>query len=74
MKFSTLPDRASIYVFDYEGRSYKPKREESLGLEWTASDEEIADAFINRVSLILEEVRTGMRSRLTLKCATTVCS
>ena len=62
LKFSTLPERASIYVFDYQGRTYKPPRMEPLGLEWTASDEEIADAFINRVKLILEQVRNGVRS------------
>jgi cobalamin biosynthesis Mg chelatase CobN len=62
LKFSTVPDRASMYVFDYEGRTYKPHREKALGLEWTASDEEIADAFIDRVKLILDEARNGVRS------------
>ena len=62
MKFSTVPERATIYVFDYEGRTYKPHRMEPLGLEWTANDEEIADAFIDRVKLILEEVRNRVRS------------
>jgi hypothetical protein len=62
LKFSTAPDLPSIYVFDYAGRTYKPHRVEPLGLEWTTSDEEIADAFINRVKLILEEVRNGLRS------------
>lgn len=56
---STLPHYPSvIYVLDYKGRTYKPKRIESLDIEWGASDEEIADAFVARALQVLESVGT----------------
>lgn len=63
LKLTTLPDRPGpIYVFDYQGRTYKPVRVESLGVEWSASDEEIADAFVARVRQILGSVSTASTS------------
>lgn len=63
LKMSTLPDLPGpIYVFDYQGRTYKPARVENLGVEWSASDEEIADAFVARVHKILESVEAASTS------------
>lgn len=60
LKLSTLPEHPSvIYVLDYKGRTYKPKRIESLDIEWGASDEEIADAFVARALRILESLETA---------------
>jgi hypothetical protein len=41
----------------YEGRDWHGSEAKPLGIEWTARDEEIADAFVVRVRAILEEVR-----------------
>jgi hypothetical protein len=57
LKLSTSPELPSvIYVLDYKGRTYKPKRIESLDVDWSASDEEVADAFVGRVLRILDSV------------------
>lgn len=54
LKMSTSPDRpAVLYALDYQGRTYKPARTESLDVDWSASDEELADAFVSRVLQIL---------------------
>ena len=58
---SNDPARPSIYVKDYLGRTYKNPTVEPLGLEWTASDQEVSDAFIAHVKQILEQVRSGTR-------------
>ncbi|WP_062518494.1 PD-(D/E)XK nuclease family protein [Demequina gelatinilytica] len=57
LKFTTDPARPAIYVYDYEGRTYKNETTTTLGLEWTASDEEIANAFIVRATAIIDRVR-----------------
>lgn len=61
LKLTSDPERPAVYVFDYRGRTYKDAKVEPLGLDWTATDEQIADAFIERVQFILEEVRRGAR-------------
>jgi hypothetical protein len=55
------PARPSIYVDDYLGRTYKNRIDEPLGLGWTTSDQEVSDAFVERVKQILEQVRSGTR-------------
>lgn len=59
LKLSTLADRPSIYVYDHQ--NYKRSSTQALGLDWSASDDEIAKAFVNRVRAILLEVSAGMR-------------
>lgn len=61
LKLSTDPALPSIYVFDYAGRTYKNKVVEPLGLEWRASDQQVSDAFVDRVNLIIEQARSGTR-------------
>jgi hypothetical protein len=61
LKFSSLPDRPAIYTYDYPGRTYKNTRQEALGISWSATDEEIADAFMKRVDEILTAARKGDR-------------
>lgn len=61
LKLTSVPTLPAIFVFDYRGRTYKDARIEPLGLEWTATDEQIAETFVARVKSILEEVRTGTR-------------
>lgn len=62
LKLSTNPARPSIYVYDYAGRTYKNQTVEPLGLEWTASDQEVSDAFVERVKQIIEQARSGART------------
>lgn len=62
LKLSTDPGRPSIFVYDYHARTYKRSTIEPLGLSWTASDEEVADAFIDRLSQILHQVVAGTRA------------
>ena len=62
LKLSTDPARPSIFVFDYAGRTYKSKTVEALGLDWNANDQEVSDAFIQRVKRILEQAKSGTRA------------
>jgi hypothetical protein len=61
LKFAGAPPQPAIYVADYRGRTYKDLTTEPLGLDWSASDEQIADAFIEQVKFILAQVRHGTR-------------
>lgn len=62
LKFSADPARPMIYVLDRRGLTYKDSTVEPLlGLTWTDSDEKIADAFIERVVQILDQVKAGTR-------------
>lgn len=61
LKLSNDPAKPSIFVYDYLGRTYKNWTVEPLGLEWTTSDEEISNAFVERVKQILEQVKSGTR-------------
>ena len=61
LKFSTDPALPSIHVYDYAGRRYKNPNVEPLGLEWAASDQDIVDAFVERLQHILEQARNGAR-------------
>lgn len=61
LKFSSDPARPSVFVYDYRGRTYKQSAIEPLGLDWIASDEEIADAFVDRLNQILTQVVSGTR-------------
>jgi len=54
LKFSADPARPMIYVYDRRGRTYKDSTIEPLGLTWTDSDEDIANAFVQRVVQILQ--------------------
>jgi hypothetical protein len=56
---TTNPDPERVMVKSYEGHNWRRAKVKPLGIEWTASDEEIADAFVVRVRAILEEVRDG---------------
>lgn len=62
LKFSADPARPAIFVYDRRGKTYKDSTIEPLGLAWTATDEQIADAFIARVIEILREARMGARA------------
>lgn len=53
LKFSADPKYPSIFVYHYPGRAYKQTTKEALGLPWTASDQDVADAFIERTKEIL---------------------
>ena len=59
LELSSDPARPSIYVKDYLGRTYKNETVQPLGLEWTTSDQEVSDAFVERVEQILEQARSG---------------
>jgi hypothetical protein len=61
LKLSNDPARPSIYVLDYLGRTYKNETLEPLGLEWSTSDQEVSDAFVERVKHTLEQARSGVR-------------
>lgn len=54
---TTNPDPERVMVKSYEGHNWRHPEKKPLDIEWTASDEEIADAFMVRVRAILEEVR-----------------
>jgi hypothetical protein len=54
---TTNPDPERVMFKSYEGRDWHGSEAKPLGIEWTARDEEIADAFVVRVRAILEEVR-----------------
>jgi len=54
LKFSADPTRPMIYVYDRRGRTYKDSAIEPLGLIWTDTDIDIADAFVERVAQILQ--------------------
>lgn len=61
LKFSADPVHPAIYVYDRRGQTYKDSTIEPLGLPWVASDQEIADAFVATVIIILEQVQLGNR-------------
>lgn len=61
LKFSADPDHPSIYVYDRRGMTYRDSTIEPLGLDWTATDDQLVDAFLARVADILGRVRQ-MRS------------
>lgn len=63
LKLSTDPSKPSIFIYDYRGRTYKDSTTAPLGLEWSASDEEICNAFIEQVMQILREAASGARPR-----------
>ncbi|MTH68580.1 hypothetical protein GJ743_09390 [Agromyces bracchium] len=63
LKLSAQPSRPAIFIYDRRGQTYKDSTIESLGLYWTATDEEIAETFVARTKQILDDVRTGNRSR-----------
>lgn len=64
LKFSADPTRPEIFVYDRRGKTYKDSTIEPLGLSWTATDEQIADAFIRRAVEILGQAREGKRVAL----------
>ena len=57
LKFSADPARPPIFVYDRRGNTYKDATIEPLGLEWTATDDQIVDAFLERVRVILARRR-----------------
>lgn len=59
LKFSADPGRPPIFVYDRRGKTYKDSTIEPLGLEWSATDEAIAEAFVVRVVEILKAVRAA---------------
>ncbi|WP_165314377.1 PD-(D/E)XK nuclease family protein [Agromyces protaetiae] len=61
LKFSADPAHPAIYVYDRRGRTYKDSTIEPLGLDWTATDEQIAGAFVRQVVRVLGEARAGAR-------------
>jgi hypothetical protein len=60
LKFSAKPDRPVIYVYDHNGK-YKLSSIEPLGLEWSATDDEIVNVFVPRLLAILEGFQAGSR-------------
>lgn len=64
LKLSADPTRPMIYVYDRRGLTYKDSTIEPLGLTWTDSDANISDAFIERVVVILNQVKAGTRLSL----------
>ncbi len=61
LKFSADPRTPEIFVYDYQGRTYENATVEALGLAWTATDNELADAFVERAKVILEQASNGQR-------------
>lgn len=61
LKFSADPARPAIFVYDRRGKTYKDSTIEPLGLSWTATDEQISDAFVARLIEILGHARMGTR-------------
>ena len=61
LKFSADPKTPDIFVYDYLGRTYKQATIESLGLPWTASDDDLADRFVERTNTILQQAASGQR-------------
>lgn len=61
LKMSSDPSKPTIFVYDYAGRTYKNSTVEPLGVTWETSDEQIADAFIQRVNEVLAD--RGARAR-----------
>ena len=61
LKFSADPMTPEIFVYDYQGRTYNHATIEALGLAWTATDNELADAFVERAKAILEQASNGQR-------------
>ncbi|GAA1970979.1 hypothetical protein GCM10009776_37460 [Microbacterium deminutum] len=53
LKLSTNPAQPSIFVYDYVGRTYTDATVEPLGLEWGVPDQEVAEAFVDRVRRVL---------------------
>ncbi len=62
LKLTTDPAKPALFVYDYQGRTYSQPTTQPLGLEWAASDEEVADAFVASVVEILDLVRNGTRT------------
>lgn len=62
LKLTTNPKLPSIFVYDYPGRTYKNETREGLGLEWSATDHEVADAFVERARSITEQAKHGTRN------------
>lgn len=61
LKLSADPATPDIGVYDYPGRTYRNTTIQALGLAWTASDEDISEAFFQRTSQILEQAANGQR-------------
>lgn len=61
LKLSADPIHPAIYVYDYRGRTYKESTIAPLGPAWTATDEQLSDAFVEQVIRILKEVEAGIR-------------
>lgn len=61
LKLSADPDDDEVFVYDYRGRTYKDSTKEPLELAWTARDEDMAAAFVERTVEILKQVANGQR-------------
>lgn len=61
LKFSANPTHPAIYVYDRRGRTYADATITPLGLAWTATDEQIVDAFVSKVVTILNQAKAGAR-------------
>lgn len=60
LKLSTKPDRPAIYVQVYPGRDYRKQEIENFGLLWSATDESLADAFVERVQTLFHEAEPSI--------------
>ena len=62
LKFSADPMTPEIFVYDCQGRqTYNHATIEAFGLAWRATDNELADAFVERAKVILEQASNGQR-------------
>lgn len=61
LKLSTDPANSSIFVYDYQGRTYRQSTIEPLNVQWSTPDQEVADAFMQRLEQILDQIRAGTR-------------
>ncbi len=53
LKLSVDPTKPAIFVYDYMGRTYQNSTIEPLRLDWSATDDEVATAFVERAKDIL---------------------
>ncbi|MGF3054666.1 PD-(D/E)XK nuclease family protein [Microbacterium sp. YY-03] len=61
LKFSLRPSMPAVFVYDRAGNTYTNTTSQDLGLDWLASDEELAEAFVTRVQAILTDALHGSR-------------
>lgn len=57
LKLSARPEYPSVYIYEYQGRTYQDESIHPLELGWEASDEELAAEFAARVALLIAERR-----------------